>query len=306
LIQNHPDILESLPCVAIGVPSGTEKKLGIGSQFVDAVQASPRITGSNSIVNPISVNDGDQLVLETTPDGVNSQTSTFVMCSDFIPNLASVTLQDIVKAIEIQSLYVVPSIDYSNSQSKLRLSPGKLGKSSPNKIEVLSSSSSSLLSLLGFSVGQKDDCSNTDRPPANRYQMSGDYVVVLDVITEDTNQTREVTDLLSYFLTFDLSTRSFSFYGRSVLDESISGEFFQIILKSSLSFSTYEVPRGGSEQLDLIFGTRINIPITIVDYIDRYVQSPYSFVQLSSYKHVSPGVPTGDFADQSDLFGKIG
>ena len=301
LIQNHPDILENLPAVAIGIASGNQKKLGFNSQFVDVVQPPPRLVGSVDLTNPVAINDGDILAWETTPDGVNPTTSLIQINSTLVTNINSVPLREIVNAINIQSLYVVASIEKVNGQNRLRLTPGKLGVNSPNKIEILSDSTSSLLATLGFNVGDSDDTNNPNRPPCNRYQLSADQTVVLDVLSEDVNQTREVSDLIQYFFSLEMDSRDFTFYGRSIFDESVVGESFQIILKDNLSTSTYEVPRAGTDQLNLIFGNRINIPLTIIDYIDKKVIDPDSFIRPENYEPEPIDAPLGDYTDLSEV-----
>lgn len=301
LIQNHPDVLENLPAVAIGINQGNQKKLGIGTQFVDVVQPSPRLIGSQDLTNPVAISEGDILVWSTTPDGVSSMVSSISFTSSLFSNIASVTLDEIIHAIEIQSLYVVAS----KENNRLRLAPGKLGRQSPNRIEILADSSTSLLNTLGFSAGQSDDTDNPDRPPANRYQLSEDCSVVLDVVTEDQNQTREVADLVKYFLQLELDDRDFCFYGRSIFEEDVLGEYFQVILKDTLSYSSYEVARANVDRYEMLYGMRLSVPVTVIDYIDRKVVDPHSFIKRDLYNVAGPEIPAGDYLEPSPTGEKV-
>ena len=87
-------------------------------------------------------------------------------------------------------------------------------------------------SFLGtWFVGAHDDWTNPLRVPKNRYELTWALSVEIQVLSEDENERTDLIDLVLSFLTTYLKDRYFTLMGRSVFDEDVPNEFFNIIIK---------------------------------------------------------------------------
>jgi hypothetical protein len=209
----------------------------------------------------------------------------------------------VIEAAAMQLLYVTAKqTRYSDPVGVLRFDAigPMIRNAHPDSIEVLGPpySTPNALAQLGFTAGMKD--STAMRNPSNRYQLASNLTVGLDLGAESENERRELTDLLVYFFSLEMDKRDFTFYGRSVFDDDFPDEWFQIVLRDQHSLSgEAEIPRQGSsgEQRDLIYINRLQVPITIIDYVDReLVALPRRGDDLDCRKATEEELPMGDRA----------
>lgn len=299
VLLQHPDILERLPLVAITTASGSNLKLGFGGQYVAPVQPAARVKGTNT--GPFALQPNDKIAFVTTPNGGPSIISTVLFVPAMFQNLGAATIDEVLVAASLQLLYVTAKKTlYSDPVGVLRFDAiGPMVRAPhPDSIEVLGPpySTANALSELGFVAGAKD--STATRNPANRYQLATNMTIGLDLGTESENERRELTDLLVYFFSLEMDKRDFTFYGRSVFDDEFPGEWFQIVLRDQHSLSgEAEIPRqaGSGEQRDLIYINRLQVPVTIIDYVDRELTTlPRRGDDLDSRRATEQELPMGD------------
>lgn len=127
-------------------------------------------------------------------------------------------------------------------------------------------------------VGLRDTTANPARPVMNRYHISMDLTVGVEVITESTTTRRELLDLVQSFFSFWMEERYFTLLGRNVLEEvvydgdgnPITDEHYQISVHSEVrSAGDAEVPRPPGDAKDNVFSSRIDVPVTTLMFIDR-------------------------------------
>lgn len=309
ILLQHPDILEKLPLVAITAASGNVKKLSYSPQLVGATQMPARVKGTNP--GPYAFQAGDKIAFATTPNGSKTPVISYV---GFVPgmfqNFSAATLTEVVAAAKVQLLYVTcKTTVYSTPQPLPRFDAyGVLSKVYPNQITVLPPpySTANALAQLGFTAGQTDTTAN--HPVSNRYHLSGDYTVALDIGCEDENQRREMTDLVDYYFSLDQDKRQFTLYGRSIFDDEFLvpgpngvgiAENYQIVFLDRHSLAgEAELPRNGGDPQDLIYINRVSIPVTVIDYVDRQFQAPYGYLDPTKINPAAStqDMPLGDFA----------
>lgn len=278
IIQEYPDIIENLPQLSVSISGGRNSRMNIGRPYVATVQSSPRLIASSS--GPYALADGDQIVLRTKPDGETWTTSTFVLRASRFPTgapITSATTNDLARAINELALYAHAEAVDIGGNMYLQISTGGPGggTSTPNAIELLAGTSANVLTALGLTIGQTDDSENTERPPMNRYHMSSELTVNVDIFATDVNVRRELADLVYGWATFWLERQYFELIGRSVFDEQVGGEHYHIVLHQ-------EVTIGGDGQTtarlndgkDYVHYQRVTIPVTAFYYLDRPVVTP--------------------------------
>jgi hypothetical protein len=301
VLLQHPDILERLPLVAITTATGSNLKLSFGGQFVAAVQPVARVKGTKT--GPFALQSGDKIAFVTRPNGGQPVVSIVAFTPAMFQDLGAATIDEVLAAAAVQLLYVTAKKTlYSEPAGVLRFDAigPMVREPHPNSIEVLGApySTANALSELGFVAGAKD--STATRNPANRYQLATNLTLGLDLGTESENERRELTDLLMYFFSLEMDKRDFTFYGRSVFDDDFPGEWFQIILRDQHSLSgEAEIPRqgGSGEQRDLIYINRLQVPVTIIDYVDRDLTTlPRRGDDLDARRANERELPMGDRA----------
>lgn len=301
VLLQHPDILEHLPLVAITTASGSNLKLSFSGQYVSPVQPVARVKGTQT--GPFALQPNDKIAFRTTPNGGPPVVSTVLFVPAMFQNIAAATIDEVLMAASVQLLYVTAKKTlYSDPVGVLRFDAiGPMVRAPhPDSIEVLGPpySTPNALAVLGFVAGAKD--STATRNPANRYQLATNLTVGLDLGTESENERRELTDLLVYFFSLEMDKRDFTFYGRSVFDDDFPGEWFQIVLRDQHSLSgEAEIPRqgGSGEQRDLIYINRLQVPVTIIDYVDRELTAlPRRGDDLDARRATEQELPMGDRA----------
>ena len=299
VLLQHPDILEHLPLIAITTASGSNLKLAFGGQFVASVQPPARVKGTKT--GPFALQPNDKIAFKTTPNGGPPIISTVLFVPAMFHNLAAATIDEVLVAASLQLLYLTAKKTlYSNPVGVLRFDAvGPMATAiHPNSIEVLGPpySTPNALAELGFVAGTAE--STATRNPANRYQLATNLTVGIDLGTESENERRELTDLLVYFFSLEMDKRDFTFYGRSVFDDEFPDEWFQIVLRDQHSLSgEAEIPRqgGSGEQRDLIYINRLQVPVTVIDYVDReLVTMPRRGDDLDARKASEQELPMGD------------
>lgn len=280
LIVSYADTKDRFPMVAITSASVREKRLGLGNNFFDTVQYPPSVSSTNA--GPFNIVEGWRIELVTWPLGVGTITSPFEDARDvsvtstiefvdaFFANPAEATIEEIVAAINVQSLYYTA---FANSDGTLRLQAGGLlAPSNPNYIEI-TGGTAECLAALGLTVGQSDSFTSTSNPPKNRYFVAADMVINIDVISEELNTKQELADLVYAYFAYYMEKRYFQLLGRSYFERDLDPEeWFHIIFNGQFSWSgETTVPRPGQEGYDRIYSVRGSIPITVIDYIDKRV-----------------------------------
>lgn len=302
LIQKYPDVTENTPLVAVTTANSNQKPIGIGGNFVDVVQLPARIAGSQA--GPYAFQTGDKLCLNMAPNGTTLYTEIY-FSSVFFADLTAATITEVVNAINNQSLYLKASAELSGSDYVLRLEAGGImSVNSPNSIEIVAGSTTNALNVLGFNIGDND--STVNHPPCNRYAISADMTIGLDVGADSDNERREISDLVSNLFTYDLDYRNYTWYGRSVFSESYATEWWQIIFKTQFAWSgESEVPRGpgSGDKVDMIWANRATVPITILYYQDREVSVGYMSPTLTRTDTLPSYDRWGDVDDDGGIGG---
>lgn len=121
-------------------------------------------------------------------------------------------------------------------------------------------------------VGLYDDFTNVLRPPKNRYVMSWDLTVGIDVLVDDDNSRGELGDLAATFLAFVMERQYFTFWGRGHFDGGDpADEFFQIVFQPPVRLNAEtEAPRM-NDAVDMVHVTSYSLNVTVEQYIDRSV-----------------------------------
>lgn len=291
IIVSYADTPDKFPMISITSANVREKKLGLGSNYVTAVQYPPSIVGTSS--GPFNLDHGTDdpwtLELETCPSGDIDEkvTSTITINKDFFVDPTNVTALELVTFINrSQALYYRC---YRTSSETIRIEAG--GPASKNtlvKYVGITGGSSELLSRLGFTVGDSDDYLSTSNPPRNRYVIASDMVINIDVVTDSLTTRTELQDLVFSFFAFYLEKRRFEWFGRSYFDRDIDPEeWFHILFKNQFSWST-EITRDrqGGEQYDKIYAVRGSVPIFIEDFVDRkLINEPYRFYEENTVEY---------------------
>lgn len=293
LINSYADTPDRFPMIAVTSATMRERKLGIGSNYVVAVQYPPRVEGTKT--GPFNIQADWQIELVTWPGGVqrSSRTSVIEFQGILFPDMANATIDDVVHAINAQALYYTA---VATSDGRLRLKTGgQAAKAVPNYIEI-TGGTPECLNTLGLTVGQSDSHLNPARPRMNRYGIAGDMTINLDVVTDSLNTRAELSDLLFNFFTFYKEKRFFQMLGRSYQDDELDPpEWYHIILLNQFAWSgELNTPRQGGDQRDYLYANRASVPITIVDYIDRKIVEEPVFLDPDLVIQTDE-LPVGDY-----------
>lgn len=278
ILQDHADVLEALPHVAVTTAAGSNKRLTFGRPIIAQTQRAPRI--ETTLAEPFALADGDTLVYQTTPDGLNPQTHTVIFRDFRFPTgdpITAATAADVARVFNEQALYAhAKAVDIGGGSTGVRFATGGPagGGAGHNEIEILTGTSANVLTAFGLSIGASDDSDNPARPPANRYHTGAQLNVNVDIVSEDPNTRREVTDLIYSFFVFWLERKHFQFFGRSVFDESVAEEHYQIIIHQDVGVGAESAVNRPNDQKDKVHMQRITVPVTTFMYIDRPVLVP--------------------------------
>lgn len=269
IIRKLPDIAENLPLVAVLAATGRSLPMGIGGQFVKAV--APRSYVQSGNIEPFVLEHGQTLKFKTvTPDKSERYTTIIFRASRFT-NIAQAQAQEIVDEINFQSLYARAAV---NSNGGIYLAYGgpadSGGVSGDIEIGDGEGNTGTAAAALGFILGQKSEYSSV--VPYNRYHQATSLDIAMEIVAEDENVRTELVDLVWAFFTFYMDERDYMFLGRSIFDESIPNETYQVIIKPDPSMAgENEVPRPGGDERDKLYVNRINVSVTTLWYSDRAV-----------------------------------
>jgi hypothetical protein len=168
-------------------------------------------------------------------------------------SIGAATVDEIIKAINAQALYAVA---YKTYAGNLALKAGNYGMGFPNSITITGGTGRA---ALGFTINQTDQNFGPGKQAMERHCISATISLGLEVVAESEN-IRTMAD------------RQFQFYGRSVFDESVADEYYQIIIKDSevqLS-GEQETPRLNDPK-DKLYINRITVPCIVIQYTDRII-----------------------------------
>lgn len=273
IIMSYADTPQKFPMISITSTSSREKHMNMGSNYVATVQYAPSVLGSGlgpwDITSPST--SSLSLQLTTWPGGTEASavTSTVVLAESLFSDPTNVDIDTLIRVVnKTQALYYRFEKD---NAGHLRISAGGVSApSNPNYIEV-AGGSASLLSMLGLTVGDSDIYSNIENPPKNRYGMSSDMTINIDVVADSINTRGELADLVQTFFQYYMQSRRFEFFGRSYFDRELTNkEWYHIALKGQFSWSTEVTrPRQGGEQYEQIYAIRGSVPIFIEDFVDK-------------------------------------
>ena len=272
LIRSYPDIMEDMPLLAVLAATGNNLKLSFSDKYVSTMvpAAEVRSTITNGVY---ALSGGQTLDIETHPSGRPEQVvhSSFKFPSFMFSNISSATLDEVIYVINFQALYC-NAFKFKNPDGTYSLgirAGGPHGKEFPNKIKIVGGTS---LSALGLTAGQEDQNYGPGKKVFTRHAISANMTVGIEVVTESENVRTELSDLLFDFLTFVMADRQFQFLGRSTFEDSVQDETYQIIIRDNeVSISgEQELPRP-SDPKDKIYVNRINVPVTVIQYTDRYI-----------------------------------
>lgn len=148
-------------------------------------------------------------------------------------------------------------------------------------------------------VGQRDTSSNPLRQVQNRYVQAMKYTVNISVLTESANTRTELIDLLVTQWTFWLELQYFQLIGRGMFDEAYANEQYQVIVHQEVSHTgDADYPRPGADAKDKIYEGRLQVPVTLLWYLDRQVTVPSgprageSWVETAADVTVDDSIPS--------------
>src|SRR5690606_34408997 len=110
------------------------------------------------------------------------------------------------------------------SNNNIKISYG--GPETSNSQGNIEITGGTAIAVLGFSIGQK--ALYKDSIAYNRYNQASNINIAIEVVAEDHDVRTEITDLVWSFFTFYLDEKDFTFYGRSVFEDNISNETYQV------------------------------------------------------------------------------
>ena len=289
LIMAYGDTLDQFPMISITSMNLLEKKIH--------VQYPPSIVGD--VAGPYDIDHGAgedpwTLSFTTLPSGSTDTevTSTISFSRSLFADPTSVTAEELAERINAtQALYYTCS---ATSDGKLRIETGgPCAVSSPNIITV---TAGTILTRLGFSIGDTDTYLNTDNPPRNRYSADADLVINIDVVADSLNTKTELADLVYNYFAFYMAKRRFQLFGRSYFDRDLDPEeWFHICFKNQFSWSSEVTrPRQGGEQYEQIFAIRGSVPIFIEDFIDRKIVDAPVYLERDNISY-NEELPDGDY-----------
>jgi hypothetical protein len=266
LIQKFPNINEDLPLVAVIGTTGRGMQMGIGTTFVGQVHKPAIVAGTLQEPFDLSTIPSPTIMFKTIGANGDEFTSTIMLRSSRFTDLTQATAEEIVEEINFQSLYASA---YFTDTGEVVIAYGGPCNSGNGDIEIVGGTA---ISTIGFTVGQKSDY--TSQVPYNRYCQSTSLDVAIEIVAEDPNIRTELSDLIWNFFAFQMDDRDYMFLGRSIFNDSIPNETYQVIIKPDSSMSgEQEIPRPGDEK-DKLYVNRVNVSVTTIQYVDRAVLVP--------------------------------
>jgi hypothetical protein len=304
MMRQYPDLTEKLPYIGVTITNHKNVKLGFSTKFVDTVMPRPRLVAGLGAFGPVpapvtvppaaptttwddnqqpgvpvnvpptgdptySLTNGDWVEITTTFDGVE-HVSRFIFDLNLLGGSPQ-TPRAVADVINLQALYCHADVISYNGVQTLILEPGgPLGKGKRMSIQR-TNATVNFDNNINFVTTQLKAPSN-QFPAANRYMSSHDMTVTLVIGSEGENIRSELSDVLTQFFTLVLDDRQFTLWGRSFFSN-VPDETYQLIIKDESVGLTgeQEVPRP-DDPARKIYLNRLNVPITLIQYIDRTVQ----------------------------------
>lgn len=292
VIRKLPNINENLPLIAVLGATGRNLPMGIGGQYVMPVAPRTFVASSiNNIYNLSGFNQTKTLKFRSVTPQKTIRTTTIVLRDSRFTSLVAATPEEVVKEINFQSLYVKAFVNTDNGISISYGGPADSGKVTGDIMIGDGTDAGTAAAALGFTNNQTALYVNTI--PYNRYHQATSLDIGIEIVAEDDNVRTELNDLVWSFFTFYMNDRDYMFLGRTIFDQSVSNETYQVIIKPDPSMSgENEVPRPGDEK-DKLYVNRINIGVTTIQYIDRAVvtASGTPFYYDAAKVTVDPTIP---------------
>lgn len=274
IVQEHPDILESLPHLSVTVSNARNRRMTIGNLLIGQPQYPPRVEGTSTGPFDLSTSEATPpeyvLRYRTQPDrGGSWVESSVVLRQSRFSDWTSATVDDIVRVINEQSLY---ARSFVTPEGTIGIETGGLkGTRRPNVIEIVDSPAAA---LLGFSAGQRGTSFDTARPPRNRYHQATEVTVNIDVLSVDVNTRRELADLVYSWATFWLERDHFELQGRTWSDEDVNEpeEWWHLVIHQEVNMGQFQTTDRVASAKDKLHIQRVTIPVTLFQYLDRNVR----------------------------------
>ena len=178
----------------------------------------------------------------------------------------------IADAINFNALYCHADVVLINDVPTLIIEPGGPLGSGGTYFEIFRSDASANFDAYINLPLTKLIAPSNQFPMTNRYVNSLDMTIGLIIGTDGDTLRTEITDLIQNFFAFVMNTRQFMFFGRSFYGN-VPDEYYQIILKDNNIniIGEQEIPRP-DDPARKIYVNRMDIPVTVLQYIDRPVQ----------------------------------
>ena len=315
VIRSYPDITERLPYVGVLASAGKNNRLSMSGKYVGAVLQSPRlIAGTGPFTPPATpppfipptpdltafndnevpgvpanqpaptgedqygLQSSDWVEITTVVDGV-IHVERFVF-DDVLVGISPQSPRVIANAINFNAKWCHADVVLINNVPTLIIEPGKTG----SYFEIFRSDASPGFDAYINLPLDKLVAPSNQFPMMNRYINSLEMTVGLIIGTDGDTLRTEITDLISNFFIFVMNTRQYTFWGRSFYGD-IQDEFYQLIIKDNAVniIGEQEIPRP-DDPARKIYVNRIDVPITMLQYIDRPVQQGAIIVPYGAYR----------------------
>jgi hypothetical protein len=331
IIRSYPDLTERMPYVGVVASAGKNIRLAAGGKYVAPVLSPPRlIAGTGPFTPPTTppaiippnpdftafndnevpgvpgvwpdptggytwgLTDGDWVEITTVVDGtVNVEVFQF---TNVLVGVSPQSPRMIADAINFSALYCHADVVFINGVPTLIVEPGGPVGQSGSYFEIFRSNASTNFDAYVNLPLTKLIAPSNQFPMKNRYLNSMEMTIGLIIGTDGDTIRTEVTDLIQNFFAFVMNTRHFTFWGRSFYGDT-PDEFYQILIKDNEInvIGEQEVPRP-DDPIRWIFINRIDIPITLFQYIDRPIQQGAMIVPMDLATYVPPSLYTKRFA----------
>jgi hypothetical protein len=290
LIMSHGDVVNKFPLVSITSSKLSENKLSIGNNLAQIIKPAPSVTGRNA--GPFSVPENGTIQFTIIPnDDISRSTQSVITFTSYqFPDLNNILIDDVISIVN-NTQALIYTLEKDANGHLVILAGGKILDSDNCRIEI---TGGNCLNAFGFVVGDRGDYDSQSNLPINRYYVSANMTINIDVIGDSQNTKQELSDLIFSFFSFYMEKRQFQFFGRSYFDRNLLDEWFHIILLNKFSWSSeIAKPRPGKEGYSYIYAVRGSVPITVVDFIDKVV--PYSDYMVDNSYIADEFIPDGDY-----------
>ena len=266
IIQTYPDIKQKMPMIAINSMGSTQRLMGLGSQIVKVTSMKPQIV--SSLYEPYSLVNGMSFIC-TTDSGVHKALFDTTMFKNINAALASEVAAFI--NLQIPSLNCFAYNDNTGNGNKLVIT-------TENDTDSILIGSGTCNSAIGISSGQSD--SSLNYPFQEIIAQAEDMTIVIDCVTGDKNQRKELMDILAaYFGVYIAETNVYQWVSdinavMNQLDDislNLPPTYTQIVFNKAFSRQPEgEIAIDGSER-DKIYYQSLSVPVLARQYMVRQI-----------------------------------